>query len=162
MYNTKKSKMKTQKLSVAGAQAQGMKLAGGLSGAVTQGAVSSVAKKYLPASMSQFVDPATVVIGVIISTLYSKNEFLEAAGFGMAFKPGWSIVQDQLQAIVPAGNGDGFVDTAVSGAIGMGNPMNTRTIPVGMLRNMKGQRNDVISISNSGTTSSDSNLSMAL
>ena len=155
--------MKRGKLTVAGVQNQGMKLAGGASGAIAQGAVSAVAKKYVPSAVRQFVDPATVVIGVIISAMYSKNEFLEAAGFGMAFKPGWSIVKDQLQAIVPASNDGGIVDTAVSGAIGMGNPMNpARTIPVGMLRNR--QRNDVINLSNnnSGQSSENGNLSMAL
>jgi len=151
--------MKTQKLSVAKVQDQGVKLAGGIAGAATQGAVSALAKKYAPSALRDFVDPATIVAGVVLSSLFSKNEFLESAGFGMAFKPGWSIVQDQLKTVVPTSGDQGFVDTAVSGAIGMGNPTpSARMIPVGMMRNRK--RNDVINLDNA--TSSSGNLSMAL
>ena len=137
--------MKAGKLTLAKVQDQGVNLAGGISGAITQGAVSALAKKYAPSQLTQFIDPLTIVAGVVLSTMYSKNAFLESAGFGMAFKPGWSIVRDQLQSFAPQGGGDGFVDTAVKGAVGMGNPTpSARTIPVGMLRNR--QRNDVISI----------------
>lgn len=159
--------MKTQKLTLKKAQNQGLKLGGGITGAMTQGAVSAVAKKNLPDSFREFVDPATIVAGVVISSLFSKNDFLEAAGFGMAFKPGWSIAQEQLSTIAPTNTGgnQGFIDTAINGAVGMArptprvNPARARTIDMGMAKNRR--RNDSFSLPPSTRTNQGLDLSLA-
>lgn len=113
--------MKLSKVTLSGVQDEGMKLAGGIVGASTQGAVSALARKYAPNSVKPFVDPATIVAGVVLSVAGKKSDFLQSAGFGMALAPGWSVVQNQLQKIVPAsepGNNNA-VRTAIDGATGM-------------------------------------------
>lgn len=129
--------MKLSKVTLSGVQDEGIKLAGGIIGASTQGAVSALARKYAPQSIKPFVDPATIVAGVILKIAGKKSDFLQSAGFGMALAPSWNVVQNELQKVVPAeepGNKNA-IRTAIDGAIGMaGKGMKTpNRIPTRML-----------------------------
>lgn len=136
--------MKTSKVTVGAVQSEGMRLAGGIAGASAQGAVSALAKKYAPDSVKPFIDPATIVAGVLLSTVGRKSEFLQNAGLGMALVPGWGVVKDQLQKVVPQFDNDNAFTTMTRGATGMARPLNgPNRVPMRALRSgMK--RNDTI------------------
>jgi hypothetical protein len=155
--------MKLSKVTLSGVQDEGMKLAGGIVGASTQGAVSALARKYAPESLRPFVDPATIVAGVMLSVAGKKSDFLQSAGFGMALAPGWSVVQNQLQKIVPAsepGNTNA-VRTAIDGATGMAGHYSMKApnrIPTKMLSAR--MRNDRFGNANRVSQSNDLSIAM--
>jgi len=144
--------MKTSKVTVSSVQNEGMRLVGGFAGAASQGAVSALARKYAPDSVKPFIDPATIVAGVLLSVVGRKSDFLKDYGLGMALVPGWSVVQDQLQKVVPQFESDNALTALTRGAAGMNSPMNgPNRVAMRALRNRM-NRNDVIT-SNGNATS---------
>jgi len=121
MFNQKKKMMKTSKLTVNSLQKQGVLLAGGVTGATVQGGVAALGKKYAPDFVKPFVDPITIAGGVVIGAI-SKNDFVKAAGWGMALKPGLTVVTNQLRKVLPNSDENNALNTFISGTKGMGKP----------------------------------------